>query len=362
MQKSLFRLLGLSILILFLPHCTTKYPPLNPLFQSPQAVSQEEIIKIQNTLQKETGWRWVLPEGSTLVKTPSTKENVIGCKIKDGQAYDIFFTVKYFYKLPKSLSQEKKERFTLVREEWNNEQIPTYQYHYGAHDAGASNIKSPEEIQKKVLKKKTEKELMRDFSAFSTKPTPRNISVEECAQIIKNKKVMFLTGSGLSLSVGIPTLQKMNSELGISKTKLVDQFVKDALYNPEKVANKIADINKSFILARPTPAHYALTRLALTKNAQIITGNIDFLHEMSGIKPYKVEKKPVEVDWNPEVIKGIEAIICIGTSYDFDAILGKYKKFNSNGIIIAINKEQPLYLNEDDLFLQGDIQAILPNF
>ena len=55
-----------------------------------------------------------------------------------------------------------------------------------------------------------------------------------------------------------------------------------------------------------------------------MTGNFDMLHEYAGIKPYKVDFEPLEDDWEESVIKQIDAVITIGTSNDFQEILGKY--------------------------------------
>ena len=53
-------------------------------------------------------------------------------------------------------------------------------------------------------------------------------------------------------------------------------------------------------------------------------------------------------------------IICIGMSHDIRGFLAAYKALNPNATIIALDQEAPCFLGENDLFVRGDLQLLLP--
>ena len=179
------------------------------------------------------------------------------------------------------------------------------------------------------------------------------------------KKVIFLTGAGISYSAGIVTQQAIEKDLGIEYGKPVDQYIKNWLNNSEK---EVALIQKFFreMLKEvdPTHAHYALAKLTLHTGSQITTSNFDNLHQKYEILPVQIKNELRKDSWkkelNQNIAQHIDAIICIGSRTDPTAFLSKYKKLNSLGVIVSIDKEQPFYLGNDDFFIKGDIQKIVP--
>jgi NAD-dependent SIR2 family protein deacetylase len=100
--------------------------------------------------------------------------------------------------------------------------------------------------------------------------------------------------------------------------------------------------------------------LAKQKDTQIMTENFDFLQEQAGVKPSRVSGERLKSDIDPEWLKEIDGIICIGLSYDDRGLLGWYKKINPAGKIISLDFNQPSYLGVDDYLVQGDLQTTLP--
>ena len=350
--KCFFRNIKYSFLfftiLIFLSSCNQK----NPLLLSPEKsdIKSEQFKQI--TLGKAGKFSWAYDD----------KRYVAGW---NAGGEEFYFSLEYFDKLPDFLSEKEKEKFSLtlnvsseLKKEVNGNLIDIYEISYGNFPIKKNKSKS--ELDRISLKKKTELELRRRFKDALSKPKPGLLDLDELVSIINEKKVIFLTGAGISFVAKIPTVETLKQSLGISENELVDSFVKNLLENREKLVKVMQEFLNAVVHAKPTPAHYALTKIVMKKSCQIMTGNFDFLHEKSGVKAYNVEMNSFEKDWNEKVIKEIDAIICIGTSNDFNAILGKYKKFNPDGVIIAINKEQPDYLGSEDFLITGDIQKIIP--
>jgi NAD-dependent SIR2 family protein deacetylase len=285
--------------------------------------------------------------------TELTKEFTISWNRVNEQAKNINFTLKYFKILPAELTAEEKKMF----KEKENETGKEYSYHYGP--PLYSEQVSAKKKTANILDKITVGSQERNFSEQNQNPI--QIPLDALASFIANKRVLFLTGAGISYAAQVPTLQKLYKNLGISNKTLVDKFTKDLLHNPEKLEFVMKTFQKNVHNAEPTPAHHALTKLAFHLSTQIITDNYDGLHEKAGIQPYKLDSyKNLEKDLTKEVAQKIDGIICIGNSIDFKAILGRYKILNPFGVIFAINKSIPRYMRYNNFLLEGDIQKLVP--
>ena len=280
----------------------------------------------------------------------------VGYKRNGENIEDIFFTMKFFHELPDGLSEDEKSKFTPTKDFFGEEEVDAYYYKYGERKLEEGNPLK-DQAADKLLTKQTSA-MMREFKKDSA--NPQVLSVEECAQLIKTKRILFITGAGISMAAQIPTKQKYYESLGVEKRATVDQFAKDLLNNPEKLVKIVQNFHTSVCDAKPTAAHNAIRDLAFYKSAQILTDNHDKLHEKSGIMPIQTRFEHLEQNLTQDVAQKIEIIICIGSSHDFKAVLGRYKRLNPLGLIIAINKEQPNYLGNEDFFVQGDIQELVP--
>ncbi len=190
--------------------------------------------------------------------------------------------------------------------------------------------------------------------------TPQCITVEALAQDIASKRVLFFTGAGISAAAGIHTISSLHSDLGLDPNLEVDDFVYNAMHNPELLVQKILAFYRATKLSQPTPAHRAVAGLAKYKNCQILTGNFDLLHERSGVIPIRVFSDSMEQDLTADRLREVDMIVYIGASRDIRGTIDRYKKAKPEGVVVAINQEIPRFLTDQDFVLLGDIQEILP--
>jgi len=192
--------------------------------------------------------------------------------------------------------------------------------------------------------------------------TPKNISREDLASIIKDKKVLFYTGAGIS-ALTVPSMSQLESMLGFvyDKNKLNPiNTIGNIISEPHRIANQFIEFIHTCAKALPTEAHKALTLICMDTKSSIITENIDLLHEAAGIKPNSTACKEVHKWSSAENLQKIDMLICIGLSYDDRGFIGKYKACNQNGIVVALDLIKPRYLDHNDLVLLGDVQTNLP--
>jgi NAD-dependent SIR2 family protein deacetylase len=188
----------------------------------------------------------------------------------------------------------------------------------------------------------------------------QQMNIRELSEFIKCKKVIFYTGAGLSAKAGVYNMAQLEKYLGIDQLKPMDDFICSVLNNPKKVQNIFKKFCRSAFEHKPTKAHYALAKIVKIKQTKILTENFDLLQERTGIKPYHTENATLKKDINPKWFGEIDAIICVGLSYDDRGLLTWYKTNNPSGKIISLNLKQPRYLGEDDFLVKGDLQKILP--
>lgn len=187
---------------------------------------------------------------------------------------------------------------------------------------------------------------------------PQTLSIAELEEIIRSKSVLFYTGAGLSAPF-VPTMTQLNGLLGFIESDRFLDSLKQAISDPKKLASSIQNFHNACFFSPPTGAHYALTKLAQQKQAAIVTENLDYLHEYTGIIPYRIDAKEFRATVNPLALQEIDYVICIGLSFDDRGFLGFYKENNPHGKIIAVDLAKPSYLGDEDFIVQGDLQEII---
>ena len=83
------------------------------------------------------------------------------------------------------------------------------------------------------------------------------------------------------------------------------------------------------------------------------------LHQRTGIKPLFARLKEIDT-LSINDLNAIKIIVCVGLSRDDRGLLGYFKKYNPNIILIALNLNTPNYLSNTDFLLQDDLQKVLP--
>ncbi|QXV64401.1 NAD-dependent deacylase [Mucilaginibacter sp. 21P] len=97
------------------------------------------------------------------------------------------------------------------------------------------------------------------------------------------KRVVVLTGAGISAESGLKTFRDSD---GLWEGYNVEDVATPEAWarNPELVQQFYNERRKSVLEAEPNAAHFALAKLQDSYDVQIITQNIDDLHERAGSK------------------------------------------------------------------------------
>jgi NAD-dependent SIR2 family protein deacetylase len=191
-------------------------------------------------------------------------------------------------------------------------------------------------------------------------PKPQEMETAQLVEILKDKKVLFYTGAGISMASGVHSMDQLEKTLGIEMSEKVDELIKKAVTNPQDVIDSWKEFTKAAFENPATPAHKSLGALAKKLKSQIFTENVDHLQEKSGIKATHLTGPWLKENIQPEWLKDIDAVITVGLSYDDRGFLGWYKENNPNGKIIAVNLSQPSYLEEEDFIIKEDCQKVFP--
>lgn len=257
-------------------------------------------------------------------------------------------TYAFYDELPSCLSKDKKNLFLPYVEEFSNGSRKIYIMFYGD---------LPKYDQEKVFfrKKRISKSRKFDVSQF-----PEKLNNDQLARFLKENSVLFFTGEGMSK---FSDFDNVFGSFGIDKKTL---FQNPEFYCQTIVENRkeIRDAFKLFysraLNAIPTDAHLALATIAKKLGSLVYTSNLDILHEQTGIRAYRFWVPGGKEKMTPSLLNKLNAVVCIGMDYDSSGFLARYKEENPSGKIVAIGSVQPSYLGNEDFFVKGDIQEILP--
>ncbi|SMC56808.1 SIR2 family NAD-dependent protein deacylase [Moheibacter sediminis] len=128
------------------------------------------------------------------------------------------------------------------------------------------------------------------------------------------KKIVVLTGAGISAESGISTFRDANGlweNHDIMEVASLEGWRK----NPELVLNFYNQRRKQLKEVKPNSAHYFLKDLEKKYKVVIITQNVDNLHEMAGssnvlhlhgelLRARSVENENLAVDWTEDIHLG----------------------------------------------------------
>ena len=102
------------------------------------------------------------------------------------------------------------------------------------------------------------------------------------AQKLKgSRKIVFVTGAGISQESGIPTFRGKDGhwrKYDPMKLASIDAFYDD----PKLVWEWYEDRRKNILAAKPNEGHFAISQMEEFKDVVILTQNIDGLHQRSG--------------------------------------------------------------------------------
>ncbi|HEY8110480.1 MAG TPA: NAD-dependent deacylase [Candidatus Nitrosotenuis sp.] len=102
-------------------------------------------------------------------------------------------------------------------------------------------------------------------------------------QIRDAKKIVFVTGAGISQESGIPTFRGKDGYW--RKYDPMQLATIDAFYqNPKLVWEWYEERRRNILAAHPNKGHLAISDLAKYKDVVVLTQNIDGLHQRAGCK------------------------------------------------------------------------------
>lgn len=105
-------------------------------------------------------------------------------------------------------------------------------------------------------------------------PKPQETDVAQLVEILKEKKVLFYTGAGISEASGVPNMDQLQELLGIEMLEKIDGFFKKAITNPQSVIDSWEEFTKAAFEKPATSAHQSLGILAQKLKSQIFTENV----------------------------------------------------------------------------------------
>ena len=107
---------------------------------------------------------------------------------------------------------------------------------------------------------------------------------EEIKNKLKSaKKIVFVTGAGISQESGIPTFRGKDGfwrKYDPMKLATIDAFYED----PKLVWEWYEERRNNILTAKPNPGHYAIAELEKFSQVIVLTQNIDGLHQRAGSK------------------------------------------------------------------------------
>jgi len=135
---------------------------------------------------------------------------------------------------------------------------------------------------------------------------------ELIADKLKNaKKIVFVTGAGISQESGIPTFRGTDGlwrKYDPMQLATIDAFYDD----PKLVWEWYEDRRKNILNAQPNPGHFAIAGLEKYKEVIVLTQNIDGLHQRAGstnvleLHGSIIRIKCTKCDFNDEIQSSFE--------------------------------------------------------
>lgn len=115
---------------------------------------------------------------------------------------------------------------------------------------------------------------------------PSQTALEDAAELFrKARRVVVLTGAGISTPSGIPDFRSEGTGLWSRDEPLEVASLSTFRTHPEKFFNWFRPLAGQIFNAQPNPAHVALAEMERAGRAQtIVTQNIDGLHQKAGSK------------------------------------------------------------------------------
>jgi hypothetical protein len=264
-----------------------------------------------------------------------------------------FIEILFFNSVPEELLRIRNNAFTRKNATINSRTISVFFFGYGSSIEIADGSAWTPSISAYHVAPPL------NFEADSKRRVP-NLAVHQLADLLCKRKALFYTGAGISIAGGVAGLEDLRAKLQIKLEHAVDGFARQAITNPESLLRRWDAFVRAGRRSASTPAHLALTEIAIATRAPVFTENIDFFHERAGLKPIRVSRAWLTSHIRESWLADLDLVVTAGLARDDRGFLSWYKRANHKGQIVAINLKLPSYLSTGDGFLRGDVQAVLP--
>ena len=191
----------------------------------------------------------------------------------------------------------------------------------------------------------------------------RKVSLSELSSLLSHSSTIVITGAGISTGSGIPSFR---GEKGLERYFPLHEPFPGAVANlmieePYRLAQILAQFQAAFIQAEPNAAHKALAHLEeIGTIRRIITGNDDKLHERSGSRRVHLKShtlfEPDGKGW--DWLKEGRILLAIGLGRDEHGLISYCR--DQGILIIAISPNRPEFLHQEDIYLKGKAEDVLP--
>lgn len=192
----------------------------------------------------------------------------------------------------------------------------------------------------------------------------REVSLAELSNLLSQSPAIAITGAGISTGSGIPSFR---GERGLERHFPLHEPFPGTVANlmieePHRLAQILTQFQAAFIQAEPNAAHKALAHLEeIGIIRHIITGNDDKLHERAGSRRVHLKNhtyfEPDGKGW--DWLKEGKILLAIGLGRDEHGLISYCR--DQGILIIAISPNRPEFLHQEDLFLKGKAEDVLPH-
>jgi NAD-dependent deacetylase len=129
------------------------------------------------------------------------------------------------------------------------------------------------------------------------------------------RRLVVLTGAGISTASGIPDFRSTKSGLWERHNPFEVASLSAFRYHPERFFAWVRPLTREILQAQPNPAHLALARLeAAGRLKTLITQNIDSLHQRAGSQRVL------------EVHGALDRLVCV-QCYQAESLLNHWREF-----------------------------------
>ncbi|MBJ7450187.1 MAG: hypothetical protein JHC93_07520 [Parachlamydiales bacterium] len=197
---------------------------------------------------------------------------------------------------------------------------------------------------------------------YFKQPHPKSIDLKNALNMIQGKNLAILCGPGLAVESGVCTRQQCTDDMGIDYNESIDDFIKTLLNHPTKLSEMYKERCERGFFAKPSSAHLAIAQLANEHTSPIFQDNFDYIFEQTDALIVNVGEKIFSEKYlKKDYLSHIDFFFVVGLDGDDRAILGLYKEYNPNGLIISIGDEDPSYLDDLDYTISDSIESLGEN-